>query len=155
MAAQLFTLLGVVAGALASYLATSAAERARYKRQMATRWDERRLQTYIEFSTCVKDISANASRAREADDEASRDAFVEAMELAELQRTAHFEKLMLLASTPAIDVTHTVNQLIWREEIATRKGEVLDDPGLVEALNAFYAAARRDLGLDASTPVLS
>jgi xanthine/uracil permease len=37
---QLPVLIGVAVGALASYLVTSATERARWQRQQATRWDD-------------------------------------------------------------------------------------------------------------------
>jgi hypothetical protein len=40
---QIVTLVGVIVGALASYLATAGAERARHRRMMSTRWDERKL----------------------------------------------------------------------------------------------------------------
>ncbi|AKU15116.1 hypothetical protein [Luteipulveratus mongoliensis] len=148
MAAQLFTLLGVVVGAVGSFLATSAAERARYKRELATRWDERRLQIYIQFSTCVKDIAANAARSLQVSDDTKKAEFLEVMEQRELERSGHFETLMLLASASAIDAAHEVNQRIWDGLVATRNGEDPGDYGLVEALNALYSAARRDLGVD-------
>ncbi|MET8955943.1 hypothetical protein [Streptomyces sp. NPDC004533] len=55
MISQILTILGVLIGALTSYLSTSAAERARHRRTLATRWDERKLDTYIEYATCVKE----------------------------------------------------------------------------------------------------
>ena len=148
MTSQLFTLLGVLVGAMASFFATSGAERARFRREKSVRWDERRLQTYIEFSTTVKSISANASRAREADDESKRLFYLEAMEQGELERVAQFEIFMLLASMPAIEAAHAVNQLIWAEEVATRQKEVSIQGKLEGALNDLYGAARRDLGVD-------
>lgn len=54
-ATQIFTLVGVLIGALTSYFAAAAvAERARFRRELATRWDERKLDTYIEYVTCVR-----------------------------------------------------------------------------------------------------
>jgi uncharacterized membrane protein YccC len=40
MAGQIVTLIGVLIGALTSFFATALAERARFRRTMATRWDE-------------------------------------------------------------------------------------------------------------------
>lgn len=62
MITQLVTLAGVLIGALTSFLATTVAERTRHRRAMATRWDERKLTTYIEYAACVKEISSTAKR---------------------------------------------------------------------------------------------
>ncbi|WP_314245124.1 hypothetical protein [Streptomyces sp. DSM 40907] len=43
MITQIVTLIGVLVGALTSFLATTMAERTRHQRSMATRWDERKL----------------------------------------------------------------------------------------------------------------
>ncbi|WP_155589736.1 hypothetical protein [Streptomyces cavernae] len=48
MVTQIITLIGVLIGALASFLATAMAERAKFRREMATRWDERKLDAYIQ-----------------------------------------------------------------------------------------------------------
>ena len=46
---QLPALIGVVIGALGSYLAVSLGDRARYRRDTAARWRDRRLTTYVAF----------------------------------------------------------------------------------------------------------
>jgi hypothetical protein len=51
---QLPALVGVLVGALASYLVTVATERRRWRRSMDTRWDERRVVAYAEYATAVK-----------------------------------------------------------------------------------------------------
>ena len=50
MSSQIFTLMGVVAGALATYLATSASDKSRFKRELTTRWDDRRLQAFVDYN---------------------------------------------------------------------------------------------------------
>jgi hypothetical protein len=45
---QLPALIGVLVGALATYAATSAAERARWRRTQSVRWDDKRLTAYAE-----------------------------------------------------------------------------------------------------------
>ncbi|MEU8616454.1 hypothetical protein [Streptomyces sp. NPDC048623] len=151
MITQIVTLAGVLVGALTSFLATSTAERTRHRRAMATRWDERKLTTYIEYAACVKEISSTAKRARQAaqgtDD---RREFLAAMETAELRRSVLFETLVLLASPAAIEAAHAVNLALWQEEIAARGGGAAPAEaglGLIELINRYHERARADLGV--------
>ncbi|MEV6596595.1 hypothetical protein AB0M36_06950 [Actinoplanes sp. NPDC051346] len=50
---QLPALLGVLLGTSGTILATGIADRSRWQRQQAARWDERRLQAYVEFANAV------------------------------------------------------------------------------------------------------
>src|SRR5690348_4994172 len=59
---QLLVLLGVVIGALGSYLTTSATERARWKRALDSRWDGRRVEAYASYAQSVKRMIMIASR---------------------------------------------------------------------------------------------
>lgn len=59
---QLSALIGVIVGAVASYVVTALAERTRWKRQTAARWDERRLVAYADYSQAVKTIVTLAHR---------------------------------------------------------------------------------------------
>ncbi|GGM22775.1 hypothetical protein GCM10010129_78920 [Streptomyces fumigatiscleroticus] len=69
MVTQIITLVGVLIGAMTSYLATAMAERAKFRRLMATRWDERKLDTYIEYVSCIKEIQRAAMAAGRARDQ--------------------------------------------------------------------------------------
>ncbi|MEU6679489.1 hypothetical protein [Streptomyces sp. NPDC046853] len=51
---QLPTLIGVIVGALGSYLAITRGDRARFQREQAARWDERRLAVYGDYARVVK-----------------------------------------------------------------------------------------------------
>jgi hypothetical protein len=51
---QIVTILGVLAGAGASFAATSLIERSKWKRAHAVRWDERRLNAYVAYANAVK-----------------------------------------------------------------------------------------------------
>ncbi|WP_328552337.1 MULTISPECIES: hypothetical protein [unclassified Streptomyces] len=51
---QLPALLGVVIGALGSYLALARSDRERFKRERAARWEERRLAVYAEYARALK-----------------------------------------------------------------------------------------------------
>ncbi|MEU1278559.1 hypothetical protein [Streptomyces sp. NPDC005805] len=51
---QLPALLGVVIGAFGSYLALTRTDRARFGREQAARWEERRLTVYSDYSRSLK-----------------------------------------------------------------------------------------------------
>ena len=59
---QVPVLLGVIIGALASYLATAATERARWKRALDSRWDDRRAEAYLSYAKSVKEMINIAGR---------------------------------------------------------------------------------------------
>ncbi|MHB9756492.1 hypothetical protein ACYBSK_19115 [Streptomyces sp. BYX5S] len=150
MIAQIVTLIGVLVGALTSFLATTMAERTRYQRAMATRWDERKLDTYIEYAACVKEIASTAKRARlaaEGTDEQRE--FITAMEAAELRRSVLFETLVLLASSGAVAAAHEVNAVLWQELMAARAADSAPAQGqqLIEFMNRYHEQARADLGV--------
>jgi hypothetical protein len=53
---QLLPLIGVIVGALATMATTASADRRRWRRERATRWDERRLDAYCglaEYGRCM------------------------------------------------------------------------------------------------------
>ncbi|MFD0313129.1 hypothetical protein [Streptomyces flavalbus] len=152
MATQIVTLVGVLIGALTSYCATAVAERARFRRELATRWDERKLDTYIAYVTCVKEIQRAAMEAGRARDQGgdATDALRE-MESSENRRSVLFETFVLLGDERAATAAHTVNQRTWELLRATRDpasglAELRTVP-LVEALNVLHQAARSDLAI--------
>ncbi|MFG2195497.1 hypothetical protein [Streptomyces sp. NPDC048639] len=51
---QLPALLGVIVGAAGSYLAITRGDRARFRREEAARWDERRLSIYSDYARSLK-----------------------------------------------------------------------------------------------------
>ena len=59
---ELPTLLGVVIGALATYLATVTAESARWRRDQAVRWDARRMDAYADYGRSIKQLTGLAMR---------------------------------------------------------------------------------------------
>ncbi|MFE2761653.1 hypothetical protein [Streptomyces halstedii] len=158
MATQIFTLVGVLIGALTSYFATTVAERAKFRRAMATRWDERKLDTYIEYLTCVKQIqraAMAAGRAREQGMDASE--ALAAMEESENRRSILFETFVLLSNEKAATAAHTVNQRTWDLLRTARMpssgtAELRPIP-LVEALNVLHEAARSDLTISSGVSV--
>ncbi|MEU2878352.1 hypothetical protein [Streptomyces sp. NPDC007070] len=157
MATQIITLVGVLIGALTSYFATAVAERAKFRRQMATRWDQRKLDTYIEYVTCVKEIqraAMDAGRARDKGEDAS-DA-LKRMDESEHRRSVLFEAFVLLSDKRAAAAAHAVNQRTWEVLRTARRSSggtaELQEIPLVEALNVLHEAARSDLAIS-SIPV--
>ncbi|MFJ3282498.1 hypothetical protein [Streptomyces halstedii] len=158
MATQIFTLVGVLIGALTSYFATTVAERAKFRREMATRWDERKLDTYIEYLTCVKQIqraAMAAGQAREQGVDASE--ALAAMEESENRRSILFETFVLLSNEKAATAAHTVNQRTWEllrmaRTPSSGTAELRPIP-LVEALNVLHEAARSDLTISSAVSV--
>lgn len=158
MATQIFTLVGVLIGALTSYFATTVAERAKFRREMATRWDERKLDTYIEYLTCVKQIQRAAMApggAREQGVDASE--ALAAMEESENRRSILFETFVLLSNEKAATAAHTVNQRTWEllrmaRTPSSGTAELRPIP-LVEALNVLHEAARSDLTISSAVSV--
>ncbi|WP_328319092.1 hypothetical protein [Streptomyces sp. NBC_00388] len=149
MIGQIVTLVGVLVGALTSYVSVAMAERARHRRTMATRWDQRKLDTYIEYAECVKEI-ADASKLSRLTDEGSEahKEFMAAMEGGERRRSALFEALVLLADPAAIGAAHEVNLALWEMMKQARAHEpppVVGD--LHERLNTYHERARDDLGI--------
>ena len=53
-------LLGVVIGALGSYLALVRSDQARFRREEAARWEERRLAVYSDYARSVKKTVTSA-----------------------------------------------------------------------------------------------
>ncbi|KPC64725.1 hypothetical protein [Streptomyces chattanoogensis] len=51
---QLPALIGVVIGALGSYLASTRGDQARFRREQAARWEERRLAAYADYARALK-----------------------------------------------------------------------------------------------------
>jgi hypothetical protein len=53
---QLITLLGVTIGALASFVTTRLVDRSRWQREKALRWDTKRLESYGEFASALREF---------------------------------------------------------------------------------------------------
>lgn len=156
---QLPALIGVVIGALASYLAGAAAERARWRRSQSSRWDEKRAQAYADYGYAVKNVYVQCTRAAElrrqgtgADPAAYEEALAELKKLTD-ERTAKWEPVLLLGHPQTIAAARVWHRRVWQVERFAR-GErtdvgqwdsVLED--VIADRARFYTAARRDLGI--------
>jgi hypothetical protein len=155
---QLPALLGVVIGAFATYAATSAAERARWRRSQAVRWDSLRLTAYADYAHAVKKVSTISVRlAAYRGIPPGLDALPpeEGMPLlaaAEEERTVKWETVLLLGTD-----TTVVAARVWHES-AFRLQRIASgiDVGITwaqaitaasKARRGFYEAAKADIGI--------
>ncbi|MGN9791047.1 hypothetical protein ACTMTU_08065 [Streptomyces sp. OZ13] len=157
MTSQIITLVGVLSGALLSFVVTHWAERTKFRQTLATRRDERKLDACIQYTSCVKEEVRTARQAVEAcergDD--NTEALAE-MEAAEAKRSVLFEGLILLSDDTAADAARAVNERTWNllerarrpgpgPEMGARQRELSNF--VIEALNVLHLAARRDLAM--------
>ncbi|MFG1665050.1 hypothetical protein [Streptomyces sp. Y7] len=158
MASQAITLVGVLLGAMTSFFATSLAERAKFRQTLATRWDERKLDTYIEYISSVKEANRAARQTLEARERGEDTAgLLEEMEAAEARRSILFEGLMLLGDEAATQTADVVNERLWAllrcaRDPAGASADVRRDLSLsiIETLCELQKAARSDLTIGKS-----
>ena len=156
---QLPALIGVVIGALASFMAGAASERARWRREQSARWDDRRAQAYADYGHAVKNVYVQCMRAaalRTRQTGGDMADYVEALAALSVltdERTAKWESVLLLGNPQTVAAARTWHRRVWQVERFAR-GERTDTEQW-DALMAdviadrarFYAEARRDLGI--------
>lgn len=156
---QLPALIGVVIGVLGTILATTLTDMARWKRDQSVRWDERRLDAYVEYSRAIKEIHALAlglTAARMSANLAqpiSRDAGLEMLTQAEDHRTKVWETVLLLGDAATVDAARQWRGAVWRLTEFAR--DLTDDDESAEwlvavrkadeARDSFYAVARKSV----------
>ena len=119
LALQLPALVGVVIGGLISFLATAYVESQRWKRQLATRWDERRLNALLDFAAAVKRETrlslriASSTRPHIRTDPLSAETGKPLLEAAEDERAALFEAVILLADRTTLDRAREWMYSVW------------------------------------------
>jgi hypothetical protein len=156
---QLPALIGVIVGAVASYLVSSATERRRWERHQSTRWDERRAQAYAEYGYAVKNVyylNGLIANSRGLGPVAEKIDTVEALsELVRLrsERAAKWEHVLLLGSPETVAAAREWHRLVWDmypfvhgENANLDEWNALFDE-ISAARTRFYEAARRDLGI--------
>ena len=161
VAPQFYTLIGVALGALASYLGASLTNRTQHQREVATRWEERKFETYSTYIGDVKQQVIAANRIA-----ASRGLITRVtsplnpaeglgvLEEVSNRRSQSSERVTLLADTETLAALRTLNDAVWRMECYAR--------GIIESANTemweadwtayrgafdtFHRRARAELG---------
>lgn len=160
----LLPLLGVLIGAAATYMVTMSAEDRRWRRTHSVRWDERRLTAYIEFGESSKQIMSIGHRVAAARgiDATSEPIDIEdglsQLAAATAARQSKWEAVLLLGAAEAVDAARAWHRAVWKP-IAYARGAACDQVTWLAAVDevdvardAFYDAARRDLGVPPFSP---
>jgi hydroxylamine reductase (hybrid-cluster protein) len=162
VSAQIFTLSGVALGALLSYLVTSVNERSRYRRDVATRLQERKFDAYAEYLGDIRQMVAAANRIAASVGLHDRTTLPLSQEdglpiLAELtaRRAASSERTKLLANEETVTALHDLNTAVWDLEMIARgvipdaNAETWEEAmqAYLGALNSFHRNARHELGV--------
>lgn len=124
--AQLPALIGVLIGAIGTIVATSVADRTRWKRNQSVRWDDRRLDAYVEFGRVVKEIHAIAVRMLASDRPQSRGHRMDREEglarlaEADVRRTLAWESVLLLGDASTVSAARDWRDAVWGIERVAR-----------------------------------
>jgi hypothetical protein len=162
---QLPALIGVIIGALASYLAGAGTERARWKHERLSRWDQKRAQVYSDYGYAIKNVYVQCRRIADnyrglgvQRDTINIDDALEHLGRLTEARTVVWESVRLLGDPKTVQAGHDWHELIWQMELFAR-GERTDAgewSTLLVQVNGcrdrFYAAARSDLGIGGDLP---
>jgi hypothetical protein len=163
VAQELPALLGVVIGALATYLATAAAERARWRRDQAVRWDAKRMEAYADYGRAVKrltDLAMRIAVARGATitNFTGREPLeptegLPALAQAEIERGSIWESVLMLGSPEVVSAARRWHEAVWRLDSLARNNQSQTsewDEAFRVAGSAradFYLSVRMDLGV--------
>jgi hypothetical protein len=156
---QLVVLAGVIVGALASYLTTAATERARWKRTLDSRWDDRRVEAYAAYGQAVREIIRIASRLAAGQGITSTHRplaptrkNLDLLEEADAIRAGAWERVLLLGNPETVAAARTWHESAWRLEWFVRDDRQTDPDSWKtvrsaanDARSAFYESARADL----------
>jgi hypothetical protein len=167
---QLPALIGVMVGAGGSYAATMLNERSRWRRDRQVRWDERRLNAYMEYGDAVKRCYVLACRITAARGFQSPmlpldpEAGIPELEEASAERARKWEAVLLLGDPATVKAAREWHQIIWHLQ-AYAYGRRADPAVWLRtnsesgaARDRFYGHARRSLDIsggklpDISTP---
>jgi hypothetical protein len=158
-ASQLITLGAVLSGGAAGYVTNHLSEKSRFKQSLLTRWDQPKLEAYVDYIAQVRGCIYAAVLLYEVQSgiriiDQSVESLTMNLVSAEGKRALAFERVMLLAGESVIEAAHVVN----RAEIAIDwqarglKSGTLEEwrtlhSTVFTAINRFHEEARRDLGV--------
>ncbi|MFB4262116.1 hypothetical protein [Nonomuraea sp. GTA35] len=156
---QLLPLIGVIVGALATMATTASADRRRWRRERATRWDERRLDAYVEYASVNKELYTLACcttamhRPYSASPHIDWETGEALMAQAEMRRRQALEKVLFFGDAATAQAADA-----WCDAIVALRTYVSERPdrwddwsslvdGVTEARDRFYEAARADVAM--------
>ena len=157
--AQVLTIAGVLLGSAATFIVTSATERARWRRTQSARWDDKRLLAYSEYANAVKSMVRLCRRIAETKGLLSTgqpidlDPAFAALAEAETERAARWETVLLLGEPATISAARAWSEQVWQLERILRENDpeaavfVKAYQDAMRLRNEFYAHARADLDI--------
>ncbi len=129
---QLPALIGVVVGSLGTILATTYAERSRWRREQNVRWDERRLSAYVEFGKTLKEIRHLCGRLTADRRTATlalpvdRDSGLLQLNDAEAKRSKTWEEVLLLGDNETVAAGRRWRDAVFELELVARSdGDII------------------------------
>lgn len=156
---QLPTLVGVVVGAAASYLATIFREKTQWTRTQQARWVDERVDVYAAYGNAVKrvyELSKRLAASRGLPTAAAAvplDTGLDELSQASIARSEVWEKLLLVGDPETVAAARAWHRSVWdMEAFALGKyDQALEWTEAVRTANGlrsrFYEIARRDLGI--------
>jgi len=161
---QLPALVGVMVGGVLSYLTASLADRGRWKRGLAVRWDERRLSAYIEYASAVNS-SANlvvlilaGKGILPANTGVPAAEGLRMLSDAEGERSLKFAAVLMLGDTATLAAATDLGRQVYRLYSFARGDLPVDAQIWAEAYaeyrlarQQFHRAARASLGVPAAS----
>ncbi|MFJ9211050.1 hypothetical protein [Streptomyces sp. NPDC102264] len=156
---QLVTVAAVLLGALTTHLTNYVMERSRHRRELLTRWDDRKLDAYGGYVDRVRAGIFLAVQLYEHREGLRRSEQSEAEMLAELseaerQRGRSFEQIMLLGGDEVVEAAHELHAAVraidWQatgKTVGTLEEWRQRNRAAFREINEFHEAARVDLGV--------
>jgi hypothetical protein len=157
---QVITVAAVVLGALTSYLTNFLMERTKQRASLRTRWDERKLEAYVAYVDSVRTsiYAATLLHGGPADPRNASRSEADLMDdwiSSTRARAMTFERVMLLAGAPVIEMAHEVQEAVaemgWQASGAPWRARWKsgDSAALLPSKPSirFHQRARADLGV--------
>ncbi|MCL7379633.1 hypothetical protein [Streptomyces sp. 35G-GA-8] len=156
---QLVTVAAVLLGALTTHLTNYVMERSRHRRELLTRWDDRKLDAYAGYIDTMRTCIFVAVQLYEHKEGLRESGKTESEMLAEQSEAGRlrgraFEQIMLLGGDEVVEAAHELNVVAlavdWQASGKTT-GTLEDwrerNRAVFREINQFHEAARVDLGV--------
>lgn len=154
-------------GVLVGVIAAGWNDRIRWRRSQEIRWDERRIEAYMEYARTIKKIHLTAlamvdpSSAHNVTEPIDHETGIEMIAQAEAERATAWEPMLLLADQPTADAA-----LRWRSKVKIETDFVRSRPNDVgsdgwvaivrnvdDARDRYYEVARRSIRVVGGTVI--
>ncbi|MFF0659134.1 hypothetical protein [Micromonospora tulbaghiae] len=158
------TFVGVAVGALLSFVLSTVADRTRWRRDVAIRWDPQRMTVYAEYAFAVREMYeiVLAVAIRHGYGQGSSRPVVPgtntALAEADADRAARFEAVLLIGNPQTVAAARRWHQALWHLACFAQ-GRLTGHLEWSAAMREFgearveyYRAARRDLGIAGGLP---